>query len=186
MTRLQGTPDETSPSVPMSGHGELVLGRLRERRQELGQHNGRALEVSAVSLAAMHDAAYGHVPAIRSDRQVRYREMQLAGERAMPLEDLAAIGLEGPVGARVAFEGLRILAGALGYLLVPVDAPSAEIHEAAAAVVEDLGPVVAGVTRAMADDGKVDDLEAADISPKVQVLKGRIATLESALSRRRA
>jgi len=167
----------------MTGHAELVRGRLAERRAELGEHSPRALDLAAIALAAMHEAAHGHVPAIRSDRQVRFRSMQLVGERALPIEDLVAISIEGPVGRAVALAALRRLAGPLGYLLVAEDAGAAEVSEALAGVAESHGTAIAVVARALANDGRVDADEAATIEPHIQSLKSQVASLETAVAR---
>lgn len=69
----------SSPAQPVPAHpaDALVAGRIRERRQELAEHNPAAVEIAGSALRAGADAAWGHVPALRADRQVRYREMQL-------------------------------------------------------------------------------------------------------------
>ncbi len=182
---LKATPGATPLEVPLSGHAELLLSRLRERRQELVAHNPGAVELAAAILAAMHTAANGRTPELRGDRQVRYRVMQLMGERALPLEDLACVALEGEAGRAVAVAGLRVLVGALGYRLVANgDLPGPRPAEAAAALHEARGPVDAGITRALADDGHVDAVEAAELVPAVARLARRVDQLVAAVGRR--
>jgi hypothetical protein len=173
--RLQLAPPTPAPSVPMSGPAELVRGRIIERRQDLVADSPGAVDVAASALAAMHEAAYGNVPQIRCDRQVRYRGMQLAGEKSLPLEDLAAIALRGPVGASVALAALRAIARAIGYQVTPIDARGdAGAHEALAQVAESSTAVIAGLARAL-EDSNLDALEAEGLAPQVERLRGAVA-----------
>jgi hypothetical protein len=109
---------------------------LRARREALTDHNPEAIVLAGAALAAMRAAAYHRVPSIRCDRQARYRAMQLAGEKVLPLEDLTAIALEGPTGAAVALAALGAIAGKLGYVLVPCR-PSAGEEDAFRARLEE-------------------------------------------------
>ncbi len=168
----------------MSGHAELVRGRIVERRQDLAAHNGAALDLVARVLAAMHDAAYGQIPSIRCDRQVRYRGMQLAGEKALPLEDLCAVQLEGATGQAVALAELRIRAAAAGYALTPLEGQaSGDVHECLAQLIEQSSTVAAGLSRALEDRVFAPD-EAVDLSPKIQRLKEAVASLEAVTDER--
>jgi hypothetical protein len=106
--------------------------------------------------------------------------MQLMGQKALPLEDLAAMALEDPIGAEVVRAGLRVLLAALGDQVT--SAPSAEnIAEAAADVAEQAGTVAAKVHRALANDGVVDPVEARDVLPGIQLARASMAKLEASV-----
>ena len=170
--------------VPMSGAAELVLSQLRSRREELDAHNPEALRLAAAGLAAMHDAAYRHGPEIRADRQVRYRIMQLMGEKGLPFEDVAAIALEGgSIGAEVVRAGLRVILAALGDQVTSAVPPAAEIVDTAAGAMERSGALGAKLSRAMANDGEIDAAEATDALPTARRLKADAVALEATLTR---
>lgn len=167
----------------MSGAAELIRAQLAERRQDLADHNGVALDTVAVALAALHDAAHRHVPEIRCDRQVRYRGLQLQGKRALPIEDLVAIGLEAPVGHAAAVAALRVIAGRFGYTLARNESASPEaLRESHACLTERYADVSAGLSRALAD-GSIAPAEAADLGPDIHRLKEVVAELDLEVQR---
>lgn len=181
--RLHLAPPAPVSPEPLSPATALTLARLRERRAELAEHSPAGLTVAADALAAMHAAAWGHVPAVRCDRQLRYREAQLQAERALPIEDLAAMTLEGPEGLAVVLAGLRVLARACGYALTPLAPCSIPVSEATARVVETSGSLGACLTRAMAD-GEVDTNEARSIEPLADHLRRDVEALSAIIARR--
>lgn len=61
----------------MSGAAALIADHLRLRRPGLWEHNRAACELAAAVLAEIHEAARGHVAALRADRSARYRDGQL-------------------------------------------------------------------------------------------------------------
>lgn len=168
-TFLKGRAAPTAQQGPVSGSAALIVGRIRERRQELADHNPEAVQLAGVVIAALHEAAYRHVPEIRCDQQVRHRLKQLMGERALPLEDLVAIGEENEAGRAVAVAGLRMLLGAWGYTLTAVE-PGARIGQTAAEVFEGAGRLGAGMTIALEGDGRVDAAEAERLAPIAEEL----------------
>lgn len=145
--------------VPMTGAAELVLVRLEERRQELASHSPAGMSLAAAVLAAMGRTANGHTPDIRCDRQVRYRLLQFDGSKPLPVEDLAAIALEGDLGHTVAVAGLRVLAEACGFALTPIDAREADVLDAGADLIEAASVTGAALIRD-ARDGRIDEPEA--------------------------
>jgi hypothetical protein len=163
----------------MSGHAELVRGRIIERRQDLAVDEPGGIDVGAQAIAAMHEAAYGEIPQIRCDRQVRYRGMQLAGEKALPLEDLPAIRRKGPVGQAVVVAALRVLAADCGYTLAPSQTRAdGDVHESLAGVIEQSATVTATAARAL-QDRVFAPAEAAELVAKIQGLKAAVADLEA-------
>lgn len=97
----------TSPAA------SLIRSRIVERRAELEDHDRDAVTLAAEVLAAMHAAAWGRMSDLRDSRTARYRESQLAGEHGLPLEDVAALAVEG--GADVVLAGVEVLLAAIGY-----------------------------------------------------------------------
>jgi hypothetical protein len=180
--RLQAAPTLVDRSVPLSGPAELIRAQLRERRQDLADHNAEVVDVTAVGLAALHEAAHRHVPSIRCDRQVRYRRMQLQGKRGLQFEDLVAIGLETPVGEAAAVAALRVLAGRFGYTLTPATTETVEerVHESHAQLIERTAALSANLTRALAD-GELQPAEATVLGPHVHRLKEVLAELDIAV-----
>jgi hypothetical protein len=168
----------------MTGHSELIRDRVRARREELATHNIEAVNLTGVVLAAMHDAAYGRVPSIRCDRQARYRGMQLAGEKSLPLEDLVAIQLEGPGGAAVALAALRILAARLGFNLVAADAqPTMDAHESLAQLIEQSAETAADLSRALKDHDLAPG-EAAELQPGLDRLEDTVQQIRAIAQQR--
>jgi hypothetical protein len=107
---------------------------VEERRLALAAHNPEAIALAGHVLARMSEAGSRKGAALRCDRGARYRRMQLAGEKALPLEDLTAIALEGPAGAAVARAGLEAIAARLGYALLPARVTSADAEQLRAAL----------------------------------------------------
>lgn len=179
-------PAPAAAPVPQHPADALVAGRVAERRQELAEHNPAAVEVAGAALRAGADAAWGRVPQIRADRQVRYREMQLHGEKATPVEDLAAIGME-PGGDAVLLAILRVLAARalpVPHLVIP--APAGERMEPVAFDVLTRGSETA---RALADalrDGQIDRGEAIRMCPAARDLYESLGALLALLESRRA
>lgn len=164
--------------VPTKAYADLILVRLRRRRQDLDEHNPAVLPRVAIVLSAMHDAGYGQMPAIRADRTARFRNGQVMGERGLQLEDLIAIFHEGPTGQAVALAGLRAMASLMGQALSePPAGPGAA--ETAAEVLEDAGRLGAGVTLALVGDGRLDAREAESLTPIAEEMHrdtGRLLT----------
>jgi hypothetical protein len=121
-----------APSVAWSVEQRRLA--VEERRLALAAHNPEAIALAGDVLARMSEAGSRKGAALRCDRGARYRRMQLAGEKALPLEDLAAIALEGPAGAAVARAGLEAIAARLGYALLPARVTSADAERLEAAV----------------------------------------------------
>lgn len=168
--------------VPLSASAALVLQTLRERRQGLASHNTAGLEVAAAMLAAMHEAAHGHVAALRADRSTRYRDKQLMGTRELGVVDLCAIAFEDDERGRVvALAGLAILAQALGQTLQPCDARVEALHESKAQAGEVVAHLHAEIDRAMADH-QVDPHEAAAIGPMFTAAHERLNSLQASLN----
>lgn len=170
--------------LELTGHQAGIRARLAERRKELEQHNPQAITCAAQVLAAMADAAYQHVPSIRCDRQVRYREAQFQAEKATPIEDLAAIGLESEKGREVAIAGLRVLAAWFGQTMGPAEAIPPEIPECAARLAQAAGTFQATVVRAVSD-GLLDAVEREALGTRIEVLKRTVALTEAALQEER-
>lgn len=170
--------------VPAHPADALVAGRVAERRQELAQHNPAAVQVSGAALRAGADAAWGHVPQLRGDRQVRYREAQLLGEKALPAEDLADIGMEGPEGERVLLAILRTLAAralSIPHLVIP--APAGTSTEAVAFDVLTRGSQAAGALAEALRDGRIDSGEARRLCPAARELHESLGALLALLAR---
>lgn len=179
----------SSPAQPVPAHpaDALVAGRIRERRQELAEHNPAAVEIAGSALRAGADAAWGHVPALRADRQVRYREMQLHGEKALPVEDIAAMAQEGEDGARVSLAILRVLAARalpMPHLVIP--APAGERLEPVAFDVLTRGSETARSLAEALRDGLIDSGEALRLCPAARELYESLGALLALLESRRA
>jgi hypothetical protein len=108
--------------------------RLARRRLALAQHTPEAIDLTAAVLAGIHEAGYRKGAALRCDRGARYRRMQLAGEKALPLEDLVAIALQGPDGAAAVIAGLGALVDRLGHALIPNQIGAGEARQLRAAM----------------------------------------------------
>lgn len=106
-----------APSVAWSVEQRRLA--VEERRLALAAHNPEAIALAGDVLARMSEAGSRKGAALRCDRGARYRRMQLAGEKALPLEDLVAIALQGPDGAAAVIAGLCVLAERLGHALIP-------------------------------------------------------------------
>jgi hypothetical protein len=181
--QLKVVPAGPPPEVPMSGHSALIRDRIVVRREEAAEHSPEGVELAAIGLAAMHDAAYRNIAAIRCDRPARYRVMQFQGEKGLPFEDLALMVAEGGVGAEVVLAGLRVLARRAGFVLTPAEnALRPNLHETTAELIERTSPVAAGLARALADD-VLEPHEVAALEPQVQRLKETVSAIEMSLQR---
>jgi hypothetical protein len=168
--------------VPTSAHADLILSRLRCRRERLAAYAPEALELAAAALAEMHGEAHGHVAKLRADRSPRLRVAQLQGEKVLGLEDLAAIALEGDRGRLVAIAGLRMLAAGMGCELVLSEPDECSVPDALGQMVQAAARTTAGVVKALAD-GHVDKVEAASLCHELHQLKAHVAELDKALLR---
>lgn len=166
LTSVRIRPVPSQEQVSRDPFAALIHARLVERRPELAEHCPEALAIAAHALADAYRAATGRIADIRADRSVRYRGLQLMGERGLQLEDLVAIGHEGEVGEAVVTAILRTLAEACGYALVVVDAAKSPLTAAAAGLVEGCGALSVVAGNALAD-GHVDAVEAERISDAI-------------------
>lgn len=171
MTTIIGQP-QPAAIPPTDGACEVVALRISDRRRKLVEHNQAGIPIAAAGLVAMAQLANGSTPAIRADRQVRYRLEQLAGSEPLPLEDLTAIGEENQLGRDVAVAGLAAILNCWGFDVVPRqcgDASGALLLLAVGDVATASGELVAAVTTAEAD-GVVTASEAATIERKAHHL----------------
>lgn len=143
----------------ITSEDELHAVRLAEDFEDLAIHNPEAIRLAALVIKAMQDRANGHTPDIRVDRQIRHRQLQLSGEKRLPLVDVVAIALENDLGREVALDGLRVLVGALGYSLAPLDARPADVLDASADLMVESAAASAALVRD-ARDGQIDQPEA--------------------------
>lgn len=168
--------------VPLSGHAALIADHLRQRRPGLWEHSRSACELAAAALAEIHEAARGHVAALRADRSARYRDGQLTGERLLGVEDMAAVALESEAGRASVVAGVRVLLSAFG--LEVVEREQAELSTPAhhlGAMATAAGRMVAAVALVV-EDGRVEPHEAAGLRPQFSALKADVQRLEQALN----
>ena len=99
--------------MPLSPAAELIRANLATRCQGLAELEPAALDLAARVLEQLHAASWGRMADLRDSRTARYREMQLAGERGLPLEDICALALEG--GEDVVAAAVAVIAQRLGW-----------------------------------------------------------------------
>ncbi len=175
------TPSANLSSVPMSGAAALIADHLRLRRPGLCEHNRAACELAAAVLAEIHEAARGHVAALRADRSARYRDGQFVGERQFGVEDMAAVALEDEQGKAAVVAGLRVLLAGLGLEVVERDASSGSVAENLGVMATAAGRMVAAVALVL-EDGRVEAHEAAALRSEFATLKAGVQRLEHALN----
>jgi hypothetical protein len=113
--------------------------------------------------------------------------MQLHGEKALPVEDLAAIGLEGVEGERVLLAALRVLAAralSTPHLIVP--APAGTSTEAVAFDVLTRGAAAAHGLADALRDGRIDSGEARRLCPAARELHESLRALLALLAIKKA
>jgi len=159
-----------------SASAELIREHMRTRRSALHARRPEALTLASGALDAMRAIAYGHVDEIRSARSLRVMTYELSGQKGLPLEDIAAIALESPLGRRVALAGLRYLVQALEEG-EEVGAVASEV----ASTIEAHARLTAGHARAVAD-GLLDQHEAAALLPDANELEAQAAKLARAIA----
>jgi len=166
-------PVQRQPAVlgepgPLSGRAAQVRLEISDRRQGLAEYDEvGALDWTARILAALHDEVWGRIPTVAADRTPRRRRKQLAGEAALPLEDLMYLVLYDPTARGVL---LRLLTAALGYEPpVPVSRISSSPAAELADVVESFSATASEFTRAT-EDGR---LSPSEIS-RLEELAGRL------------
>lgn len=162
---------EPAAILPACGRMAVIALRIQDRRVTLHEHNSRAIPPAAAGLAAMQELANGHTPALRADRQSRYRLEQIAGGEPLPLEDLTAIGEENQLGRDVAVAGLVAILNCWGFDVVPRQAADASgaLLISAGNVARAEGELMGAIVEAEAD-GVVTHAEAATIERRAHHL----------------
>lgn len=169
-----------STPVPLSGAAALISDHLRLRRPGLWEHNRAACELAAAVLAEIHEAARGHVTALRADRSARYRDGQLTGERQLGVEDLAAVALEDEQGRASVLAGLRVLLSAFGRDVVERDQPTGSVAQHLGTMAQAAGRITAAVALVL-EDGRVEPHEVAGLGAQFAALQAEVARCERAL-----
>lgn len=176
--------NDTQPApvapVPMRGSAALIADHLRLRRPGLWEHNRSACELAAAVLAEIHEAARGHVAALRADRSARYRDGQLTGERQLGVEDLAAVALESEQGRASVLAGLRVLLSAFGRDVVERDQPTGSVAQHLGTMAQAAARITAAVALVL-EDGRVEPHEVAGLGAQFAELQAEVARCERAL-----
>lgn len=160
--------------VPAGAHSAPeVLSLMRARREALALHNARALPLASSSIGVLAAKLSGHAPAVRCDRQVRFRNMQLSGEKGLPFEDLVAIALEAQLGTRAVVEMLAHFLGQLGYAVTSQDPTAEQPGESLADVASAAGDLMAEGMRDLSD-GRLDDDERRRLLAKAGTLREQL------------
>lgn len=144
----------------------------------------RAVELEARVLRAMHGVLHGVSTLLRGLHSPRrFREL-LMGERNMPLSDICRLATEPTREARTAaLAAVRELAGALGFKLEAIDQVAAEEHEALAGTAAAAGALMAGWSRALANDGRMDATEARDLEPQLEAVGTQLTRMRATVQR---
>lgn len=177
-TRIMRAPEAVAQGRTYAA-SEPVAVRIEERREELAQHNPGAVRLAGAVLAAMRDRANGHTPDIRVDRQIRHRQLQFDGSKALPVEDLAAIAMENDLGRDVIIAGLSVLAEAIGQTLTPIGASAVPLRAAASRVLAQMGATTARAAAAL-EDNEITEHEAAQIDRDMEEVEARVALWKAA------
>lgn len=126
---------------------DLTADRIEARSKDLNNHNREAVVLAARALEAMRSASRNSTPLIRGHQTDKYRRLQLDGTRSLPFEEFVSIAVENQLGAEVMLAGLRVLAAAIGFELVPVgDVPAIGVNEALATLTLASADLEAAVT----------------------------------------
>jgi hypothetical protein len=157
----------------------VIRGRIAERRQELDELAPEAVDLAAAVTAAVHEALYQQVTALRGDRTPRYWRGVLLGEHALAIEDLARLAYEAPEAIRRA---LDLLEHAVGRQAQDEPGSAGTVAREGADVARTGGELMAAVVLA-AEDDRVDVLERENLLAKLAAHKREVAELEAAVAR---
>jgi hypothetical protein len=188
----------TARRVPVNQAAEVdprteAASRIREDMagsdwaQRLEDRHPRALDLGAELLEAAARPLRGVASLLCGTHgEARWRSM-LRGVVTMPFYDVWRLFTEPTREAAEAADAmLAILAETRGYRLEPLDSAAVEAHEALAGVAAANGALVAELSRALANDGRLDAVEARDLEPELDALKGHVAKLEATVARAKA
>ena len=175
--RLHHGAGPRAATVPLTPGAALIRERLAERRQELADECPEAVSHAALILEALHTALWGRAAEVSADRSPRYRRAQLAGERALPLEDLTALALQAPGAVTPAAEGLAALCGRR---TVRIEGTAGPIHLENADVLRAFGEFEGALQEAL-NDGLLSARERADLEARLRALIDEVADLVPAI-----
>ena len=163
--------------MPLTPGAALIRERIAARRRELAQEAPEAVDLAALALEQLHERLWGDAAALAGDRTPRYRRAQLAGERALPLEDLAYLCLYAPEEAAA---GLTQLAVAAGYELRRMPSAARTVPDANADVLRAFGEFEALLQEALSD-GVLTPSERQELTYALNGLVDRLRELAPAI-----
>ncbi len=172
-------PASGSRLVPLHAAAEPILGHLEQRRSGLARYSINALRVTALALAAAHGIAYRFISSLAGDSSARMANYRLSGQRAMAVEDVAALIEEGPLGVEVAMAILRVLIARAGGRIVMDPLPVQRPTTALAAMLAQNGALSAQATLAL-EDGSVDPHEYATLAPAIEQMRRCVEAFDAA------
>ena len=165
--------------VPLHAAAEPILGHLELRREGLARYCVNALRVTALALAAGHAIAYRYIASLAGASSSRMANYRLSGQRAMAVEDVAALIEEGPLGVEVAMAILRVLVARAGGRIVMDARVDEKPARALASLVAQSGQLASEATLAL-EDGRIDANEYATLAPSIEAMRRCVEAFDAA------
>ncbi len=174
-SREQTTRPRLASIVPTCRRSEDIAARVADRNQGLADHNRAATNLAGLAVFKMAERANGSTPTIRCDKSERVRRLELDGTLNLSVAAFCGIALENDLGRDVALDGLRVVAQAIGFDVVPSsDGPALAPEVAMSNVVRRLGHAIE-VAGSSLEDGRVDKAEAEEFDRAVGEIERWIA-----------
>lgn len=176
--RAVGTPESETDQFSAV---EAVRDNIAARAERLDQHFPRAVDLTAKVVCALAGRLRGTASQHAGTHTPEQFRKALRGERVLTLDDLCRLAT---TPTREAREGVILV---LDQIASALDRGRASVtaHEAMAALAEGAGTVVAGLGRALANDGHIDSTEASELEPEVLRLEAKLDQLKAALAESR-
>lgn len=177
-------PTLTSDPVPSPTTADRIRDAVSARcgRVEALDRGHAALDLAALAIDALHANLNGQATCWRGPHSSEYWRQALRGEHPICIEDLARLAVDPAREAHQALhDALAVLAGAIGYELVPQQGGLLTATEATVAMVDAGRAVETAVLRAQANDGRIDQAEADQIAALVPAVERSLVQLKAGL-----
>lgn len=185
---MHSSPRNVGRMVPITEDvPETTEQRFREaialRSADYAEAYPRAATFEAQLLVALYEAINGEAVNLRGIRSVEGFRGALRGEKNFHLADLCRLATSPVREARAAVKAVaQELAAAVGYTLEPMEATATEAHGALAGIATHAGEVMADVSMALANDGRMDEHEARAVEPKLDQLERSVARMRATVT----
>lgn len=176
--------------IPMEGPPESATDHVRDaiagRSERLEAAYPRAVDLEARVITVLHRRLAGLATALAGTHLPEHFRQMLRGERSFSLGTFLRLGVEPTREPGEAFhDALAVMAAAIGYQLVPLDAAALDPHEVLARVAETSGTLMGEMGRAI-EDNQLTEEEADRIEQRNAAAKAATANVDLMLAQARS